>query len=289
MSGCQSDAQDEVEFTHIHGLGFTEDGEQAYIPAHDGLRVYEDGTWQNVDGGEGELHDFMGFTMTSEGFYSSGHPHLQSDYENPFGLIKSTDGGESIDLLALEGEVDFHIMSASYNTEAIYAINPEPNSKMSEIGLHSTFDEGQEWHQSDMDGISGSEIAIAAHPDDENVVSLRTEEGVFQSDDGGDSFEHVISGMPAPALTYAHTGELLAAVGVGENTTIQAIDASGDVVEEIPTPSIDEEDAISFLAQNPQSENTFMVTTFERDIFYTEDGGETWEQQAEQGISLDES
>ena len=288
MSGCQTEAQEEVEFTHIHGLGFTEDGEQAYIPAHDGLRVYEDGTWKTVENGEGELHDFMGFTMTSEGFYSSGHPNIQSDYENPFGLVKSTDGGETLELLALEGEVDFHVMSASYNTDAIYVMNPEPNSEMEELGLHRTLDEGQEWEPRDVDGVNGSVIAIAAHPDEENRVALSTEEGVFQSDDAGDSFEQVLSGVPAPALTYAHTGELLVAEGVEEETALKAIDASGEVVKEIPVPSI-EEDAISYLAQNPQSENTIMVTTTERDIFYTENGGETWEQQADQGVSLNES
>lgn len=159
---------------------------------------------------------------------------------------------------------------------------------MEELGLHRTLDEGQEWEPRDVDGVNGSVIAIAAHPDEENRVALSTEEGVFQSDDAGDSFEQVLSGVPAPALTYAHTGELLVAEGVEEETALKAIDASGEVVKEIPVPSI-EEDAISYLAQNPQSENTIMVTTTERDIFYTENGGETWEQQADQGVSLNES
>lgn len=99
FTGCSKES---VEFTHIHGLGFTADGEKAYIPAHDGLRVFENGEWKNVEKGEGQLHDFMGFTMTSEGFYSSGHLSIQSNYENPFGLIKSIHEGESLELLNLK-------------------------------------------------------------------------------------------------------------------------------------------------------------------------------------------
>ncbi|WP_059106218.1 F510_1955 family glycosylhydrolase [Shouchella shacheensis] len=287
ISGCQENPEEtegtEVEFTHIHGLGFTEDGQRAYIPAHDGLRVFENGTWSVV---EDDQHDFMGFTMTANGFYSSGHPSMQTDYENPFGLIKSTDGGESIELLALEGEIDFHLMSAGYHSDAIYVINPEPNSSMDELGLHRTLDEGQEWNKGDMTGVSGEVIAIAAHPEEESVIALSTTEGAFLSEDAGDSFEQVLSGSPVPAITFSHSGgELLVAEGTEEETRLKVINTSGESEADIPAPAVKSEDALSYLSQNPQSEDTIMVTTMERDIFYTENGGETWEQLAEEGKS----
>jgi len=208
---------------------------------------------------------------------------MQSDYENPFGLVKSTDGGETLELLNLEGEVDFHVMSASYNTNAIYVMNPEPNSGMNELGLHRTLDEGQEWKSLDMNGVEGSVIAIAAHPDQEDIVAVSTEYGAFLSEDAGDTFEQVTSDTPVPALTFAHTGEMLLAKGTEDRSQLKMINLSG-AEQEIPTPALEEEDAISYLAQNPQAEDTFMFTTFERDIFYTENGGETWEKQAEKGI-----
>lgn len=285
ITGCQTSSEETgVEFTHIHGLGFTEDGTKALIPAHDGLRMFKNGTWRSV---EGDLHDFMGFTMTAEGFYSSGHPSLQTDYENPFGLIKSSDLGKSIELLALEGEIDFHLMSAGYNSGAIYAINPEPNSKMDETGLYMTLDEGQTWHRGDMTGISGSVFAIAAHPDNENVVAISTEEGAFLSEDAGETFEQVLSGLPVMAMTFAFNGELIVAEGTKEETSLKVIGASESF--EIPAPAIKGEDVISYIAQNPQSEETIMLTTMERDIFYSENGGEAWKQLAEAGVSLDES
>ena len=283
FSGC-SEVKERVEFTHIHGLGFTADGEKAYIPAHDGLRVFEGGEWRNVEKGEGNLHDFMGFTMTSEGFYSSGHPSIQSDYKNPFGLIKSLDEGESLELLNLEGEVDFHIMSASYNANAIYVMNPEPNSKMNELSLYRTLDEGEEWEQSNMNGVEGDVLALAAHPDQEDIVALSTEYGLYISEDAGNTFENLIYNVPVPALTFTHTGEILLAEGIGGGSKLKMINLSGEE-RVISTPTIEEEDAISYLSQNPQAKETILITTHERDIFYTENQGDTWEKQAKNGLN----
>lgn len=276
---------EEVEFPHMHGLAFTEDGEKAYTPAHDGLRVFEDGIWKRVDG---PRHDYMGFSMTADGFYSSGHPSMQTDYENPLGIIKSTDEGKSIEVLGLEGEVDFHLMTAGYRSGAIYVINPQSNSSMEDTGLYVTTNEAKDWEKGDMDGVSGNIIAIAAHPNKKGIVAVSTDEGVFLSQDAGDTFEQVLEGSPVPALTFTHDGKVLAAEGIGKETTLQVIDSSGET-QQIPAPEIKEEDAISYIAKNPQSPETLMFTTMERDIFHTTDNGETWEQTVQDGKSQNNS
>src|SRR2546429_5088264 len=51
---------------------------------------------------------YMGFAATAQGAYSSGHPAPESGLTNPFGLIRSRDGGKTWDKLGLEGESDFH-------------------------------------------------------------------------------------------------------------------------------------------------------------------------------------
>lgn len=276
---------EEVEFPHMHGLSFTGDGEKAYIPAHDGLRVFEEGIWSRV---EGPRHDYMGFTMTVDGFYSSGHPSMQTNYENPLGIIKSTDEGKSIEVLGLEGEVDFHLMSAGYNSGAIYVMNPHPNSSMKDTGLYVTTNEAKDWEKGDTDGVSGNIIAIAAHPEEKSTVAVSTEEGVFLSQDAGDTFEQVLDDSPVPALTFTYDGRVLAAEGTGEKTTLQVIDSSGET-QQIPDPEIKEEDAIQYIAQNPESSKAMMVSTMERDIFYTEDNGETWRQTVKEGKSQNNS
>lgn len=56
----------------------------------------------------------MGYVATDNGFYSSGHPHPSAGLINPFGLIKSSDGGHTLTKLGFEGESDFHLMGVGY-------------------------------------------------------------------------------------------------------------------------------------------------------------------------------
>jgi hypothetical protein len=136
---------EDLTFMHIHGLGYSVDGKHLLLPVHNGLSVYTDGKWSD---GLGEKHDYMGFAAADNGFYSSGHPAPGSTYKNPLGLIKSTNNGKSITVLALEGEVDFHGMTVGYRTHTLYVLNPQPNSKMKQGGLYYSQDEGQTWTSS---------------------------------------------------------------------------------------------------------------------------------------------
>ncbi|MGH2535886.1 MAG: F510_1955 family glycosylhydrolase, partial [Candidatus Promineifilaceae bacterium] len=116
-----------AEFPHIHGLGFSADGRQLFVPAHDGLRLFSDGQWQIPDA---PAHDYMGYAPADDGFYSSGHPHPSSGLVNPLGLVKSTDGGQTLTRLGFEGESDFHLMGVGYQNHAIYVVNPRANSRL---------------------------------------------------------------------------------------------------------------------------------------------------------------
>lgn len=95
----------EVTFPHMHGMGFSADGRQLVMAAHDSIRTYVDGAWTRPDV---PAHDYMGYTPTNNGFYSSEHPAPESNLVNPLGLIKSTDGGKTFSTLRFNGETDFH-------------------------------------------------------------------------------------------------------------------------------------------------------------------------------------
>src|SRR5581483_12527598 len=82
--------------THVHGLSYSADGRRIIIPSHFGLAVYEDGKWSKAPGPE---HDYMGFSATASHIYSSGHPAAGSGLVNPFGLLRSKDGGKTWDKL----------------------------------------------------------------------------------------------------------------------------------------------------------------------------------------------
>ncbi|MBX6396423.1 MAG: hypothetical protein IRY98_12110, partial [Alicyclobacillaceae bacterium] len=83
-----------ITFMHIHGLGYSADGSEVYIPAHNGLAIYRQGKWSYASG---YAHDYMGFSMVDSGFYSSGHPAPDSGLKNPLGIVKSSDLGKTSD------------------------------------------------------------------------------------------------------------------------------------------------------------------------------------------------
>ena len=74
-----------IQLMHVHGLAYSADGQQLFIPSHYGIAAYAEGRWAKMPGPE---HDYMGFAATRDALYSSGHPAADSNLVNPFGLIK---------------------------------------------------------------------------------------------------------------------------------------------------------------------------------------------------------
>ncbi|EMU5678966.1 glycosyl hydrolase, partial [Pseudomonas aeruginosa] len=73
----------------------------------------------------------MGYSVTRQAIYSSGHPARGSGLVNPFGVIKSSDGGRTWQQLGLQGESDFHLLASGYDSATLYVYNTRPNSRMS--------------------------------------------------------------------------------------------------------------------------------------------------------------
>lgn len=264
-----------VQLTHVHGLSFSSDGSQLFVPAHDGLVIYEDNQWHipNLP-----VHDYMGYSGTDAGFYSSGHPGPGSNLINPLGLVRSTDGGESIQTLAFSGETDFHLMSAGYENHAVYVLNPRQNSQLSP-GLHYTLDEGQSWSQSVARGISGNPLQLAVHPTEANTVALATEGGLFLSNDYGDNFVQIGSLVPASSVSFDPNGERL----IFGYQTLFSYNLSNAQILPLETPPIGNQDALGYVAINPVSDQ-IAIATFNKDIYLSLDGGQSWEVIAEGGI-----
>src|SRR5215467_7672142 len=172
-----------VTLVHVHGLAYSSDGKQLFIPSHHGLAIYSGGRWGKAAGPE---HDYMGFSAARDALYSSGHPAQGSSLRNPFGLMKSGDGGETWESLGLSGEADFHVMTVSHGTSAVYVVAAIANSRMREPGIYSTSDDGKNWRRSEAAGLAGRIVALAVHPDQANVVAAATEAGLFVSENRGD-------------------------------------------------------------------------------------------------------
>lgn len=269
-----SSEQQSIDIPHIHGLGYSSDGKRLIVPAHIGLLVYENAEWHQPDI---PAHDYMGFSPTDNGFFSSGHPDLRTDYESLLGLIKSEDGGRTIMTLAFEGESDFHLLAAGYRSHAVYVVNASPNSELGE-GLYFTLDEGQTWQTSDARSLPSAPVQIAAHPDDSSTVAIATERGLWLSTDTGDSFELVSSSEPVTAVTF----DLKSHVLYFGYQSLYGLDLVTGEVTVIPAPSLVTDDAISYIATNPMS-SALAVTTHARDVFVTTDGSR-WLQIADNGV-----
>ena len=273
-------AQGAVSLVHVHGLSYSADGKRLMIPSHYGLAVYENGKWNKAPG---PLHDYMGFSATASALYSSGHPAKGSGSINPFGLIRSRDGGQTWERLGLEGETDFHVLATSWNTNAIYVWNPAPNSRMRSAGLHYTVNDGGKWTQAAAAGLSGELRAIAVHPDDVKTVAIATAQGLFLSRDAGQQFRKIAAAGQGASVFFDLNGKHVwyGAYESRPKLTRLPLDDAGPGVA-LPLPPL-KEDAVAYIAQNPVRRLEYAIATFNRNVYLSRDSGASWIQIAERG------
>jgi len=269
-----------VTITHVHGLAYSADGKQLMVPSHHGLAVFADGRWSKAAGPE---HDYMGFSATRDALYSSGHPAPGSGLTNPFGLIKSRDGGKTWRKLGLEGESDFHTLATSYETNAVYVVNHQPNSRMSQAGIHYTLVDGMRWQRAEARGLQGKLTGLAVHPTDAKIVAAGTDQGLFLSRDSAATFQALVSGRQVLAQSFDLDGRRLRFSGhAGKATLAEIALEAGAKPEEIALPVM-KEDAVAYIAQNPAQRDEIAVATFKRSVLVSKDRGRTWKQIAKEG------
>ena len=272
------DAQAAVTLTHVHGLAYSADGTRLYVPSHHGLAVHEDGKWSKAPGPE---HDYMGFSATRERFYSSGHPAPGSGLTNPFGLMRSDDGGKSWKKLGLEGESDFHLLATGFATNAVYVFNHDPNSRMKSAGIHYTLNDGLMWKKAAGAGLPGEPVSLAVHPADPKVVATGTRNGLYLSTDSAESFRRVAAGQTL-AVFFDLDGRHLWFAGHAGTPTLQRMDRESGQASRVTLPPLDE-DAVAYIAQNPARRDEYAIATFKRSAYLTRDGGKSWQPIARQG------
>lgn len=274
-----NDGSKNVQFAHMHGMGFSSNGGQLFVTAHDGFRVYEKGHWIVPDL---PINDYMGYSPTNSGFYSSGHPGPASKQINPLGLVKSTDGGQTLTALGFVGQSDFHLMSVGYETHAIYVLDPEGNAILN-VGLSYSLDDGKTWHQSQAGGVVGNILQIAVHPTKDNIVALATDGGLFLSTDYGQNFSQLSNSVPVTSASFAPTGNRL----FFGYQNVYSHDLTTGKTDVLPSPTITGNDAITYIVVNPVS-SEIAIATFNKDIYLSNDQTRSWKQIAQQGIGKNE-
>ncbi|MFZ2649668.1 MAG: glycosyl hydrolase [Burkholderiaceae bacterium] len=283
-AGWTAHATEAVTLTHVHGLSYSADGQRIMIPSHHGLAVFEKGRWSKA---AGPAHDYMGFSATRDALYSSGHPAPGSGLTNPFGLIKSRDGGKSWSKLGLEGESDFHALATSYGTNAVYVVNQGTNSRMSQAGIYHTRNDGLRWAPAAARGLGGDLRSLAVHPDDAGVVAAGTAQGLYLSRNSAENFERLVGGQQVLAAAFDLDGKhLWFSTYSGKAALMRIALEPGATPQALALPALSE-DAVAYIAQNPARRSEIAIATFKRSVFLSKDAGRSWDAIAQGGVTRD--
>jgi photosystem II stability/assembly factor-like uncharacterized protein len=274
-------AQQSVTLTHVHGLAYSPDGKRLMVPSHHGLAVYENGRWSRAPGPQ---HDYMGFSATAKSLYSSGHPAAGSGLVNPFGLIRSRDGGKTWEKLGLEGEIDFHLLATSWNANAIYVWNPAPSSRMRKPGLHYTLNDGFAWKPVQAAGLKGDPRALAVHPDDAATVAVASSTAIHLSRNSGSRFETVAADGEGLAVFFDLDGKHLWYSAFDGQARLARVALAGGGASALKLPPLSE-DAVAYIAQNPASLSEYAIATFGRSVYVSRDAGRSWSRIASRGAA----
>ncbi len=272
-------AQAGVTLTHMHGLAYSPDGKRLMIPSHHGLAVYENGKWSKAPGPQ---HDYMGFSATAKNLYSSGHPAPGPGLVNPFGVIRSKDGGKTWEKLGLEGETDFHLLATSWNANAIYVWNPAPSSRMKRTGLHYTLNDGLAWKPARAAGLAGNPRALAVHPDNPAVVAVATSQGLYLSTDSGERFARAAGDGEGLSVFFDLDGKSVWFGAFKGRPTLARMPLKAGQAVQVTLPALTN-DAVAYIAQNPVRPAEYAIATFERSVYLSRDSGQSWTRIAEGG------
>lgn len=273
-----------VTLTHVHGLSYSADGKQLLIPSHHGLAVFAEGRWSKA---AGPGHDYMGFSATRDAIYSSGHPAPGSGLTNPFGLMKSQDGGKTWKQLGLQGESDFHTLTTSYGTNAVYVVNHQPNSRMALPGIYYTLADGLKWERAEARGLNAKLNALAVHPTDARLVAAGADDGLYLSRNSAASFARLVGGTKVLAQTFDLDGKhLWFSDYAGAAALSRILLTAGAKPEKYPLPPLPQ-DAVAYIAQNPAQRGEMAIATFKRSVFISRDQGRSWQQIAKEGTGVE--
>jgi photosystem II stability/assembly factor-like uncharacterized protein len=145
----------------------------------------------------------------------------------------------------------------------VYAVTTE--------GLYKSSDGGASWTRG-FDTRFGFRFGLALHPTAPDTLYVGTEEGLFRTQNGGGQWQSLLTGqVTAIDISTATPSTMYVAVGdkVHKSTT------GGTQWVEVSTGLPDSSYARQLLIQ-PGTTNTVYLTTFNKGIFKTVDGGASW-------------
>lgn len=208
----------DVDFGHVHSLEVNPADGVVYAATHYGMfRLEPTGPVPTAD----RYQDLMGFTVTGpDRFLGSGHPAVGVPEPTQLGLVASDDGARTWYPLSLDGEADFHSLSAAGQT--VYGWNARTSRILRSDDGGATWQGGAEVATSDLD----------ADPQHPSRVLVATDRGLMESRDGGVSLEMALAQPVRPVVLLDHVvraggDRRPAAVGLDAAGGVWALDGEG--------------------------------------------------------------
>jgi hypothetical protein len=188
---------------HVHGLGINPADRALFIATHTGMYRVDEGEQKAERVGD-RYQDTMGFTIVGPNrFLGSGHPDLRDNLPSLLGLIESTDAGQSWDPISLLGEADFHVLR--FAGERVYGYDASNDR------LLVSADRGRSWTELERPGPL---VDLAVDPNDPRRLVATAEAGLFDSRDGGGSWNRV--GEAVGLLAWPTRDRLYLVAGGGQ-------------------------------------------------------------------------
>ena len=257
-----------VILEHIHSLDFYDNA--PLTATHHGLIYYNQGEWEQINSPE---HDYMGFSLTENGFYASGHPDPTTTIEDPLGIVWSDDLGKHLKPVAYYGELDFHWLTAGFNTDYLYTYTSD-YTESTPAGLYYSSDKGRTWRKPLLNGVSGKMITFKAHPQIDGAVFMSTTLGIFLSLDNGNNFFLMLKDLEGGALTVTTDGKYL----FSGTSKLTRLDISGKKQTGISIPGLGQNEILTDIAVSATDINQIVINTNNLNMYITYTGGNNWEQ-----------
>jgi hypothetical protein len=244
---------------HIHDLALADDG-SLLAASHLGLYRIES-TDRAILIGTGR-HDLMSMTTLDDGrLLASGHPDLRSDehrregHPPHFGLVESTDGGQSWQDLGGLGENDFHALAPT--ADGLYGAEATTGTIWF-LGLDGV------WEQ--RGAMEARDLAVDP-TDPTRQIATGLDGGAWTSDDGAATWRPLQDGPDLVEIDWLPTGRLL---GIDDSGAIWSAASRDGGWEQVAAGPGEPE---TFLVAD---EATWWVTTHGGRITATGDAGDTW-------------
>jgi hypothetical protein len=267
-----------LELGHIHGLGFAARGERLLLATDSGIAAYKSGNWYQLPGPPLTV---TAFTLTADALYLSARPVTETNRRGSLALQKSRNDGASWQSLGIATDMAFHVMAAGYDKNIIYVLNPKPNRTLALRGLYYTLNDGNIWHYAQARNAP-QPLSLAVHPQRSGIVAVGAREGLFLSTDHGHSFTALDRRRQIYAICFDFDGDHLLYAGQHVTPALIRLDIHNGGRSPVHTPALGN-DTIAYIAQNPLDRQQLAIATFNRDVYLSDDGGETWQKIAARG------